>query len=69
MKWVWLEKDEQRNERAFGTPAGSETIWSIATREKRATIQACLRGRHMQTSSSNSTREGSTGSARMTVVM
>ena len=28
-----------------------------------------LRGRHIQTSSSNSTREGSTGSARMTVVM
>jgi hypothetical protein len=25
-KWVFSEEDEQRNERAFGTPAGSETI-------------------------------------------
>ena len=28
-KWVFIGSDEQRNERAFGKPAGSETIWSL----------------------------------------
>ena len=28
-KWVSIGSDEQRNERAFGKPAGSETIWSL----------------------------------------
>ena len=28
-KWVSIGSDEQRNERAFGMLAGSETIWSL----------------------------------------
>ena len=28
-KRVFIGSDEQRNERAFGKPAGSETIWSL----------------------------------------